>query len=209
MSENNPKREGQRYYSKNFGIETCVYSPVEPKSSLPGYAETSPPTAPVAGAGECIASPAVVAQGGNFSADSLALLDSALGLKQIIGKDKKVDFQTIVQAITALGPEMLPILRRLNEQAADNEEIAAVVAFLQEHLVMGEGEKGMVSLAPREMQVLELAAYGKSNADIAEELDLQIVTVAKALSRAYRKLNAKNRTDAVHKWVLLYAPKNT
>lgn len=206
MSENNMKRDGQQYFTKNLGIETCVYSPVEPKSSLPGYAENSPPTAPVAGSGECIASPAVVPQGSYFSADSLALLDSALGLKQIIGKDKKVDFQTIVQAITALGPEMLPILRRLNEQAADNEEIAAVVAFLEEHLDMGE--KDIASLAPREMQVLELAAYGKSNADIAEELDLQIVTVAKALSRAYRKLNAKNRTDAVHKWMLLYASKN-
>jgi DNA-binding CsgD family transcriptional regulator len=60
------------------------------------------------------------------------------------------------------------------------------------------------ALAPREKQTLLLAAQGLSNKEIAQSLNLRPITVAKALSRAYRKLGAQNRAEAVHKLLSLH-----
>jgi DNA-binding NarL/FixJ family response regulator len=50
-------------------------------------------------------------------------------------------------------------------------------------------------LTPREIDVLELIARGKSNKDIAEELVLSISTVKIHVSNILRKLNAGDRTQ--------------
>jgi two-component system nitrate/nitrite response regulator NarL len=52
-------------------------------------------------------------------------------------------------------------------------------------------------LSPRERDVLRLAAKGKTNIEIAAELGLGKESVKTFLSRAYTKLGARNRTDAV------------
>ncbi|MCB2108935.1 MAG: response regulator transcription factor [Rhodobacteraceae bacterium] len=53
------------------------------------------------------------------------------------------------------------------------------------------------ALTSREAMVLKLLISGKSNKEIARELDLQEVTVKVHLRNVYRKINANNRTDAV------------
>jgi DNA-binding NarL/FixJ family response regulator len=54
-----------------------------------------------------------------------------------------------------------------------------------------------VALSERELQVLKPLADGYSNAEIGEQLFLAEQTVKYHLSNVYRKLGARNRTDAV------------
>jgi DNA-binding NarL/FixJ family response regulator len=56
---------------------------------------------------------------------------------------------------------------------------------------------GQSPLSPRERQVLRLAANGATNQEISSELALGTETVKTLLSRAFAKLGARNRTEAV------------
>jgi two-component system response regulator DesR len=55
------------------------------------------------------------------------------------------------------------------------------------------------ALSPREQQVLELVATGATNREIATELHLSPHTVKEHTSALYRKLEARNRADAVQR----------
>ncbi len=54
----------------------------------------------------------------------------------------------------------------------------------------------MWNLTPREGDVLAFLVAGKSNSEIAAELDLSISTVKANLSSLYRKLDVSSRTQA-------------
>jgi DNA-binding NarL/FixJ family response regulator len=56
---------------------------------------------------------------------------------------------------------------------------------------------GRPPLTPREREVLELVATGATNREIAERLHLSPHTVKEHTSSLYRKLEARNRADAV------------
>ena len=58
-----------------------------------------------------------------------------------------------------------------------------------------QGE-GMLSLTRRETDVLRGLCAGKSNKEIARDLDLQEVTVKLHVKTLSRKLGARNRTHA-------------
>ncbi|MDX6467814.1 MAG: hypothetical protein QOI27_2854 [Gaiellaceae bacterium] len=60
---------------------------------------------------------------------------------------------------------------------------------------------GHAALTKRELEVLEAASRGSTNAQIAAELDLTIHTVKFHLGSSYRKLHATNRTDAIARWL--------
>jgi ATP/maltotriose-dependent transcriptional regulator MalT len=53
------------------------------------------------------------------------------------------------------------------------------------------------SLSAREIQVLQLAARGMSNSEIARELFVSATTVKAHLAHVYRKLGVGDRTAAV------------
>lgn len=58
-------------------------------------------------------------------------------------------------------------------------------------------------LSQRERQILRLVVTGEPNMKIAAILGIKADTVKKTLSSAFRKLNAKNRTQAAYlfrKW---------
>jgi DNA-binding CsgD family transcriptional regulator len=55
-------------------------------------------------------------------------------------------------------------------------------------------------LTARQADVLELIAEGKSNQEVGVELGLTAGTVKMHLSRIYKVLNAKSRTDALAKY---------
>jgi DNA-binding CsgD family transcriptional regulator len=57
------------------------------------------------------------------------------------------------------------------------------------------------ALTKRELEVLEAASHGCTNAQIAAQLDLTIHTVKFHLGSSYRKLHAANRTDAIARWL--------
>ena len=59
------------------------------------------------------------------------------------------------------------------------------------------GERDITAaLSPREAQVLELAATGLTNGEIASRIQLSVHGVKFHLAHVYRKLGATNRTEA-------------
>jgi LuxR family maltose regulon positive regulatory protein len=52
-------------------------------------------------------------------------------------------------------------------------------------------------LSDREIEVLRLVALGRSNAEIARELVVEVATVKAHLNNLYRKLDVHSRTQAV------------
>jgi DNA-binding NarL/FixJ family response regulator len=58
-------------------------------------------------------------------------------------------------------------------------------------------QPGQVPLAAREREVIALVAAGRTNAEIAAELDLSESTVKTHLARAQRKLGARDRVGVV------------
>ncbi len=68
----------------------------------------------------------------------------------------------------------------------------------------GEGP----SLTPRQIAVLDLIAEGKSNQEVGDELGLTAGTVKMHLTRIYKALKAKSRTDALAKFNRLRKPNN-
>ncbi len=109
--------------------------------------------------------------------------------------------EAILQTIIENEHEILPFLGLLHKQALSDSRLHDIVRALQGKLKSAITLAG--TLSAREIEVLDLAAKGRSNAQIAEYLSVHIITVAKALSRAYRKIKAKNRAEAVHKWIFL------
>jgi len=71
-------------------------------------------------------------------------------------------------------------------------EIYAPLDFLEEDAPLYDGPR----LTPRERDVLVGVSEGKSNKEIARDLDIQEVTVKLHLKTLSRKLGAKNRTHA-------------
>jgi two-component system response regulator DesR len=55
------------------------------------------------------------------------------------------------------------------------------------------------ALTPREEQVVAVMARGATNEEIARELYLSVYTVKQHARAAFRKLHARNRTDAVQR----------
>lgn len=71
-------------------------------------------------------------------------------------------------------------------------EVYAPFEFMQSQ----EEEKPLYNLTRRENEVLQGLAEGKSNKEIARDLDLQEVTIKLHVKTLCRKLGAKNRTQA-------------
>ncbi|MCP9485253.1 MAG: helix-turn-helix transcriptional regulator [Gaiellaceae bacterium MAG52_C11] len=59
----------------------------------------------------------------------------------------------------------------------------------------------LAMLSPREQQILERAARGLTNAEVAVELSVSTHAVKFHLAHIYRKLGAANRTDAATRYV--------
>lgn len=72
----------------------------------------------------------------------------------------------------------------------------ALVVELVEGALLLEEQRSMPSLTPREREVLELVAEGRTNAEIAELLWVSPSTVRKHLENVYAKLGVHTRTAA-------------
>ena len=59
-----------------------------------------------------------------------------------------------------------------------------------------DGARGSGGLSPREAQVLEMAARGLPNGEVARQLDVTVHAVKFHLASIYRKLGVANRTEA-------------
>lgn len=81
-----------------------------------------------------------------------------------------------------------------------NHLIQDIALFVQErpyHLEVKSMQCPLLqkTLTGKELRIIHLAVSGKTNREIAEELHLAEITIKKALSRIYKKLGIKNRTQ--------------
>lgn len=83
------------------------------------------------------------------------------------------------------------LLNRMQPALANLYRVTSMTARLQR-----EQASPLVSLTPREREILQWVAAGKSDAQIAEILGLSVRTVQKHLENSYVKLGVENRTAA-------------
>lgn len=57
------------------------------------------------------------------------------------------------------------------------------------------------SLPPRQTQIIEMVARGMTNKEIADALGISFNTVKNTIVVILDKLGAKNRAEAVYKWL--------
>ena len=83
-------------------------------------------------------------------------------------------------------------LRNLADEEGERKSVSKAVA--------DEDNGADAGLTPRQLDVMDLIAEGKSNLEIGEELGLTSGTVKMHLTRIYKSLGAKSRTDALAKY---------
>jgi DNA-binding NarL/FixJ family response regulator len=116
-------------------------------------------------------------------------------------------------AVELLGDSAEGLGYLLKDRVADVDEFAAAVRRVGEGgsvldpLVVAElvgrnrGDDPLGRLSPREREVLERAAFGRSNGQIAAELGVTVNTVKFHLASIFRKLGVANRTAAATAYV--------
>lgn len=94
--------------------------------------------------------------------------------------------------------ELVESVRRVHRgEPVLDPAVAAKVAHLWAHHRIAAGDDFTTQLSPREREVLEHAAKGLRNKDIAAILYMSIRTVEGHLSSIYSKLHVSSRTQAV------------
>lgn len=99
---------------------------------------------------------------------------------------------------TTQADELVEAVRliHLGEPVLDRA-IAVKVAHLWAHHRIVTGDDFSTQLSPREQEILECAAKGLRNKDIAAKLYMSVRTVEGHLSSIYNKLHVSSRTQAV------------
>ncbi len=59
-----------------------------------------------------------------------------------------------------------------------------------------EQRSGLTALTPRELEVLQMIAFGMTNAEAAGRLHLSVHAIKFHLAAIYRRLGVNNRTEA-------------
>lgn len=128
-----------------------------------------------------------------------AALEDALTMARSFG---------FIRVLADEGAQLLPVLERMEAQGGHKGDgfFAKVLEETRRFASLGaartsrrkEGGSGeMDTLTPAEMGVLRLIATGRTNAEIAEELDIKLATVKTHINRIYQKLGVRNRTQAL------------
>jgi DNA-binding NarL/FixJ family response regulator len=69
--------------------------------------------------------------------------------------------------------------------------------FLEEIRQLTKAEQSVATLSTREVEVLQIIAYGSTNREVAEALHISPQTVKTYLERIFTKLGVSDRTRAV------------
>ncbi|MDR1677602.1 MAG: helix-turn-helix transcriptional regulator [Deltaproteobacteria bacterium] len=193
------KRPGKLESLADSGIDTCLYEPQEAKLSLPGYESSQTATASISVSTPTVGHSAVVVA--DFTPEmGWEALQKLLSYNQDQQKTDQL-LDSLIEAIGEQGSRMWPLLLRLKEAGRDDALLNGLAKRLEDKI--GSGPPTIPKLAPREREVIAKAASGLSNAEIAKDLNLQVITVGKTLTRTYRKLGAKNRSEAIRNWLLI------
>ncbi len=105
---------------------------------------------------------------------------------------------SILMTVAEYGEHILPIVQYIQDAAPGDPYLASLMPFVRHYAGLTSGNRPQM-LSPREREILELAAQGKTNSAIAAILGIKLITVGKTLTRAYKKLGAANRVDALQK----------
>jgi DNA-binding CsgD family transcriptional regulator len=155
--------------------------------------------------------------------DSPARLDEPLGdpARQVAAKNrgvptmwKRVLLYGALLAAGTLGLQWLDVRRLARSHSAEVYVAIVAAAFLALGVYVGarvfggrapvvpDGNPKAVStlgISPRELEVLQELAAGRSNKEIARELDVSPNTVKTHVARLFEKLGARRRTDAIQR----------
>jgi len=115
----------------------------------------------------------------------------AVGVSGFIPKSRSaVD---ILQAVTSLlgGNKYMPTEDEMTHVAGTSEIEASEQTYAEENLAAA------YDLAPREAAVLKCVCQGMPNKRISTELNISPNTVRNYLSRIFKVMNVRNRTEAV------------
>ncbi|MEH6570641.1 MAG: LuxR C-terminal-related transcriptional regulator, partial [Halioglobus sp.] len=107
----------------------------------------------------------------------------------------------LIRPFVDLGPEMIPLLNRLDLEAEGLEYLGTILAALPrtDDEVLSDKSSLPEVLSPRELEILELLAKGQSNKAIAEKLFISMGTVKRHAHNIFSKLGVKDRRSAVSK----------
>jgi two-component system nitrate/nitrite response regulator NarL len=126
----------------------------------------------------------------------LASVMQANGAKPVAMISGSVTADLVVQALEMGAAGFVPKTMGARSLVAAVRLMAAGEKFAPLSLIRREKATGDGLLSPREVDVLKGVSAGKSNKEIARDLDLQEVTVKLHVKTMTRKLGAKNRTHA-------------
>lgn len=101
--------------------------------------------------------------------------------------------------VAEYGLHIMPLLRELEKARPADPHLRDIIRIARQFERHADRTDSLLS--PRERDVIARVAKGWSNSEIAGDLGLQNVTIAQALTRIFRKLGAKNRTEAARKWM--------
>jgi DNA-binding CsgD family transcriptional regulator len=95
--------------------------------------------------------------------------------------------------------QIIPVSEPAEKEVAADVSIPAPVSAPEQPVAFLPNEKKRedLGITPRELEVLELIARGLSNREIADKLFVSENTVKTHCSRAFDKLGARRRTQAV------------
>jgi ATP/maltotriose-dependent transcriptional regulator MalT len=114
---------------------------------------------------------------------------------QFLVIDHSVDIYVALVAAVFSGLGIWLGLRLTRPKTAEGTE--PVPAAVSSPFVPDDKKRDDLGITRREMEILELVAAGMSNREIAEKLFVSENTVKTHCSRAFDKLGARRRTEAV------------
>jgi DNA-binding NarL/FixJ family response regulator len=107
---------------------------------------------------------------------------------------RNISWEKLVRALNQVRRGEYPI----NELVLSLPDVASQVLAAFRQMAADEDTQSIYSpLSPRELQVLELVAAGRTNKEIAAQLDISNQTVKNHVSSILRKLAVNDRTQAV------------
>jgi two-component system, NarL family, response regulator DegU len=147
--------------------------------------------------------------------EEAALMAEALG-PDIVLVDPKlpvVDGESAVEMLHRRCPDTRVVVLSLNEDARlvatalEAGAEALLTKFLSmtdvASLIRSAGNGDAASVTEREAEILRLVATGYSTREVGEHLFISEKTVRNHLASVFRKLDARNRTEAVYRGIRL------
>jgi DNA-binding NarL/FixJ family response regulator len=116
---------------------------------------------------------------------------------QFLVIDHSVEIYVALVAAMFAGLGIWLGLRLTRPRAAVAMEPVPAPAAVSSPFIPDERKRDDLGITRREMEILELVALGLSNREIAEKLFVSENTVKTHCSRAFDKLGARRRTEAV------------